>query len=122
MKIIIRFIYTAAAAVAAFFLLSLVCCLIISCTSLPEKYGYWILIISLGIVCFAAGIFAACITEKTGVLTGTAIAVSIVIAVYIIVSIVFCRDIDVSGILQIPYIIPMLSGSAGGIVGANIKK
>ena len=122
MKTVIRFICAISAAIAVFFVLSLVCGVIIKITPVPESLGFWILICVLSLVCFAAGLYAASITGNAGLVTGLAIAVTVVFVIYVIVSFVFCHGINISGILRIPYIIPLLSGAAGGIVGTNIKK
>ena len=105
-----------------FFLFSLGGGLLIKLSPISEDFGYVYLITALSLVCFVCSIYISSNTGKAGLISGAGISAVVVLIVFLSVSTIFGTGIKMTKILRLEYLIPVLSGMVGGIIGANIKK
>lgn len=105
-----------------FAILTLFGALIIRYTPLAESYGYAIIIGSCSIVCFFAGIFVCSSCDRRGLLNGISVSAVIILLIFLICSILFSDSIKFVSILSVWYLIPIIFGGLGGVLGVNMKK
>ena len=122
MNNLVKWMVVLIASAAAFFVLSLAGGLVIKFTPMPEKWGFALIVFFMSLVCFTAGIYAGYLSGKAGILTGTATATAAMLIIYLAACQMFSAGINLTGLLKLPYVIPVISGTVGGIIGSNIKK
>lgn len=122
MDIIKKLITGTAAASAMFFLLSLAGGIMIRFTPMPENWGYSYLIAALSVSCFVCCIYVLSHIGKAGLVAGAGISAVVIAFVIFAVYMIFDKGAETEQILRITYLIPVVSGMVGGIIGTNIKK
>lgn len=101
-----------------FCLLSFLIAIIICFTPFKEEWSFYTLIAILTLMTFFLGYLEAGIVGKRGIVVGAAAAL-----IYMIMIILFSENVFQGGSVNknniVFYIIPLISGTVGGIFGAN---
>lgn len=122
MIVIKRTLRTLTLGLLGFFLLSAVGGILLKVTPFPESWGFGYLVFCLAVICFPAGIYMSSVLGKGGLLSGAAVSCALVVVVFLITSVGLTGTVDFKSLLRLPYLIPLLTGAFGGIMGVNVKK
>ena len=117
-----RFLKAVLLGIAVFFVISLAGGVLLKLTPMPEEWGYGYLIFAFSATCFITAFYMCAASDKGGLLIGLVTSVFMIIIIFLIVSVLFGAGIEITSILRIWYVIPVLMGTIGGIIGVNIKK
>lgn len=104
-----------------FALLTFVLAAVINYTGFRESWTFAGLVAALSVTAFCIGAMEGNIIGKKGLLVGTASSVVLILIILLVVGGIFTDSFDMSG-LNIFYIIPIVIGAVGGVVGANLNK
>lgn len=104
--------------IALFLILTFVLACIICFTPFKEEWSFKSLIAVLTAVTFVLGLIEGKIIEKKGFIAGTAAALVFLVIILFSVSETFSESFNITG-GGVFYIIPLISGTIGGIFGAN---
>ena len=107
---------------ACFFLLTLIGCLLLRFTPFPENWGLIYMIFCFSVVTFLTGFIMGSHVKKRGLITGIIISLITVALIHISASIIVLKTPNPDGLLNIFYIIPLVSGVSGSIAAVNAKK
>lgn len=118
MEFIRKTIKSFALCLAIFAVMTFVLAAMIQFTSFRESWAFGGLMAALSLTTMIFGILEGCITGKRGLLTGAASAVMMVFIILFISGEMFSGTTGLSGI-SVFYAIPVITGAAGGIAGAN---
>lgn len=101
-----------------FMILTLILALLIQFTSFQEEWAVYGLAACLSIACLILGVSEGIVTGRKGIITGAAAAAVFILIIRFAVCAVFS---SMSGItdMSLLYIIPLLTGAAGGVMGSN---
>ena len=106
--------------IVLFFVLTLLASLLIKMTPIPEAWSTYYLLIALSITCIFLGIYAGCFMKKRGFLYGALYSIVLILIIIIFNLIVFNTGIQ-NGIGLLRYLICVLFGSVGGMIGVNMR-
>ena len=118
MEFIRKTIKSFALCLAIFAALTFVLAAMIQFTSFRESWAFGGLVVALSLTTMIFGRLESGITGKRGLLTGAASAVVRVFIILFISGEMFSGNAGLSGI-SVFYAIPVITGAAGGIAGAN---
>ncbi|HZK02398.1 MAG TPA: TIGR04086 family membrane protein [Anaerovoracaceae bacterium] len=94
--------------------------LLLRFTSLPEKWTYLYVLLSLCIACLLVGLSAGHVIQKKGILVG--ILFSIIFLLLIIIGAALITGMySEAGLLRIRYLPCIIFGAMGGMIGVNMK-
>lgn len=104
--------------ISLFLILTFVLTCIICFTPFKEEWSFKSLIAVLTAVTFVLGVLEGKIIGKKGFITGTVASFVFLIIILFSVSEAFSEGFDIAD-YGIFYVIPLISGTVGGIFGAN---
>lgn len=108
--------------ITGFFILSLIGGIMLKITPMPEDWGFGYLIFCISLIAMAEGAYMAAGTEKGGLISGILTALVLIILIFSWASLLFSGTADFASLMQWQYVIPLLAGAVGGIIGINVKK
>ncbi|MEG2199231.1 MAG: TIGR04086 family membrane protein [Anaerovorax sp.] len=103
-----------------FLLCSVIFGVLLKFTGLPEKWGIYYILISL---CFASvffGFYMGYLLKKRGLLYGFAYSAMLVIAIVYVTG-VLCMQPFILGFNDLRYLVCIVFGGIGGMLGVNAK-
>ena len=104
--------------VVIFIILTLLYAGVIKWTPLPESWSFEGLIVMLSIATMIFGFMEGVLIGKKGIITGVLTSVVFLLITLITAKIVFDGSVNIN-ILKTQYIVPLISGIIGAIVGTN---
>lgn len=108
--------------IVGFFIISLAGSVLLKFTPMPESWGFGYIIFTFTIVCFVTAFYMGTGGEKGGLAIGLCTSLVMILIIFSIVSIVSGTGFEIKSVMKIWYIIPVVLGTVGGIIGVNIKK
>lgn len=108
-------------AICLFVLLTLVLAALLRFTSFDEDWTQAGLAAALSVVTLLLGILEGNIAGKRGLLVGIVSAAVFLIIVFLAVGGIFTGSAEGLG-LRASYLIPLISGAVGGVLGTNSRK
>lgn len=94
--------------------------LLIRFTPSPERWSAYYMLISLSIACFFIGLYAGNMFKKRGVFLGMLFA-ALFLMLAIIAGVLITGEYSEAGLLQARYLICLICGGLGGIIGVNLR-
>lgn len=122
MIILKRAVKVVPAGLLFFFLLSLAGGVLLKISPMPESWGYGYMIAVFAIICFITSFYMGLGMEKAGLLTGIVTSAFMILIIFLLVSVCFKSGTDIHSLFRISYLIPLLVGTLGGIIGVNVNK
>ena len=107
--------------IVVFCSLTVLVALLISYTSVSEKYSYIALIAVVTIVCIVISFFVGCLFDSKGILVGLITSIVTVETLILTIQLVLLGEIN-SLVPDIFYVISVLFGTVAGIAGVNNNK
>ena len=104
-----------------FLLFTAVAVLLLKFTSLSEGAGGICLFVSMAAACLFLGLYAGHLFGKRGLLYGLFFSVILIAVILFFILMAFSSKFS-PNMLNWKYAIPLICGSVGGILGANLKK
>lgn len=104
--------------VVIFIILTLLYAGVIKWTPLPESWSFEGLIVMMSIATLIFGFMEGVLIGKKGIVTGVIASTVFLLFTLIIAKIVFDGSVNIN-ILKTQYIVPLISGIIGAIVGTN---
>jgi putative membrane protein (TIGR04086 family) len=104
--------------VVIFIILTLVYAGVIKWTPLPESWSFEGLIVMMSIATLIFGFMEGVLIGKKGIVTGVIASTVFLLITLIMAKIVFDGSVNIN-ILKTQYIVPLISGAIGAIVGTN---
>ena len=108
-------------AVCIFAVLTLVLAALVRFTGFHEEWSLWGLVVVLSIAALLLGIMEGSIVGKRGLLVGLVSAAALALIILLIVRGVFAGMSEEFS-FRVWYLIPVLAGAVGGILGTNSRK
>lgn len=103
-----------------FILLTLLMGVIMKLTIAPEGWSIYYMIAILSICCFFLGIYIGNHVKKRGIIYGTLYSIIFILILSVIYTLFFSAGIAFgAGLLK--FLIPVLFGSVGGMIGVNLQ-
>lgn len=121
MEIIRRTLKAYIISVSLFIALSFLLAVMINYTGFRESWTFAGLVCILSVASVVIGIMEGSIIGKKGLMVGAAAAALLVLIILLAVGGVFAGAFGMDS-FSVYYMIPVLSGAAGGIVGANLSR
>lgn len=109
-------------ALLIFFLLSLVGGVLLKISPMPERWGYGYMIAVFTLISFMTSFYMGLGMKKAGLITGTVTSAFMILLIVLLVSACFGTGVNVNSLLRIWYLIPLCTGTLGGIIGVNVNK
>lgn len=106
---------------AAFAVLTALGAVLMKMTPFPESWGFGYVVAAMGLSCLFLGLYISSYFQKSGLLTGLCCSAVFLACILMVVSACFSQTPGVE-ILKPAYLLPLCAGTAGGILGANMKK
>jgi putative membrane protein (TIGR04086 family) len=106
------------ASIAIFVLLTLLYAGIIKWTPLPESWSFEGLIVIMSVATLTFGFMEGVLIGKKGIIVGILSSFIFLLITLTIAKIAFSGSINVN-IMKTQYIVPLISGTIGAIVGTN---
>lgn len=94
--------------------------LLIRFSPLPERWAMFYLLTALCIACLFLGLYAGNMMKKGGILYGALFAVAFTLLI-LVLSVLITGTFSEDGIFQIRYLLCIIFGSIGGMVGVNLR-
>ncbi len=104
-----------------FILLTLIVSVVIKLTPAPEGWAVYYMVGVLSLSCLFLGVYAGNYIKKKGFLYGALYSVIFLLILAAIYMLAFSTGIE-TGMGLLKYVIPILFGSVGGMVGVNLKE
>ncbi|MFV0517592.1 MAG: TIGR04086 family membrane protein [Aminipila sp.] len=104
-----------------FLLLTILLAFFIKMTSLPEGMSFYYLIASICIATFFLGIFSGKLIGRNGLISAIIISAIFVFLIIFSANCIFFRELSLDSFNPL-YLIPVIIGGIGGIIGVNVKK
>ncbi len=108
-------------AICIFVLLTLILAALLRFTAFDEDWSFYGLIVALSVAALLLGIMEGNVVGKRGLLVGIASAAMLMVIILLVVGSIFAGTSG-KGSIHAEYLIPLLSGAVGGILGANSRK
>ncbi|MDD4563908.1 MAG: TIGR04086 family membrane protein [Eubacteriales bacterium] len=103
-----------------FVLLTLLMSVIMKLTVAPERWSLYYMVAILAICCFFLGVYIGNHIKKRGFVYGAFYSIIFTLILSIIYTLAFSSGIDFgAGLLK--FLIPVLFGSIGGMIGVNLQ-
>lgn len=103
-----------------FLVLTIVASLLIKLTPIPEAWSIYYLMIALSISCLFLGIYFGSHLKKKGLIYGALYSIIFLLIVLAVYLSAFSMELS-GGIGLLKYVICILFGSIGGMIGVNLK-
>lgn len=103
-----------------FLICSLIFGALLKFTGLPEKWAMYYILMSLCVASAFFGFYMGHILKKRGLLYGFVYAAMLVIAIVYVIN-TFCAQTFVVELNDLRYLICILFGGIGGMLGVNVK-
>lgn len=104
-----------------FFCFTIISTLLVKFTTVPEKYLFYYLIVSLTISTLFLGIFSGKLIGKRGLLSSLGLSALFVFLIIFAITCTYFKELSIHT-FDILYILPIIIGGIGGIIGVNVKK
>ncbi len=108
--------------IISFFVITVIGAVILRFTPVTENTGYAIIIAALAAACFLTSFYIGTVCERGGMILGITVSFVTVVLIFLIVSCIFVKSVNMASLMRIWYLIPVVSGALGGIIGVNVKK
>ncbi|MBR0596662.1 TIGR04086 family membrane protein [Sinanaerobacter chloroacetimidivorans] len=107
-------------ALISFFLLTLVASVLVKFTPIPETWSIYYVMFALCLSCMFLGIYSGSFIKKKGFLYGALYSVIFILIISAIYMMAFSSEIKI-GLGLLKYILCLLFGSIGGMIGVNMR-
>ena len=104
-----------------FLILSILLAALIAFTGFKEEWIFTALVVILSMVSMGIGVLEGNIFAKRGILIGMAAAILLILIIICAIGGVFAESFSKDSFTPF-YIIPVIAGGIGGIIGANLNK
>ena len=104
-----------------FILLNILTAVLLRYTNLPEKLSIIFLVVTMTVCCMILCIFVGNAFSRRGLLLGIIFSSAYLVLLIYLLVLEFDTNFQ-AGLLKPIYIIPVIGGAIGGIVGTNLKK
>lgn len=103
-----------------FILLTLLISVIVKLTPAPEGWALYYMVVVLSVSCLFLGVYIGNYIKKKGFVYGALYSVIFLLILLAFYMLAFSTEVDM-GIGMLKFLIPVLAGSIGGMIGVNLK-
>ncbi len=104
-----------------FLILTVAITMFIKFTSMPESFSIYYLIVAMCIATLFLGIFSGKLIGKRGLMSAIGFSAIFVFLIIFGINCTYFQDLTLDS-FNIQYMIPVIVGGIGGIIGVNAKK